>query len=93
MRYVLPICVGHIEYHHLECWSYLYVLYWASSFVVRRNKTHTNNTYYGLHEKFKSLNINNLESLIKFTDGVSKEFSILLMVIQKPQNRTLILYL
>lgn len=39
-----------------------------------------------------SLNINNLESLVNFIDGVNKEFRILLMVAENPQNKTLIPY-
>lgn len=38
----------------------------------------------------KSLNINNLESLVNFIEGVNKEFRILLMVAENPQNKTLI---
>lgn len=38
----------------------------------------------------KSLNINNLESLVNFIDGVNEEFRIFLMVAENPQNKTLI---
>lgn len=57
------------EYHHLEYKYRLYVVQ-VLFFVVRRNKTIILNCC--LHEKFKGLNINNLESLATFTNGINK---------------------
>lgn len=64
--------------------------YCTRPLIVGRSKTIVTILTIAHMRSSKSLNINNLESLVNFIDGVNKEFRILLMVAENPQNKTLI---
>lgn len=67
-------------------------MYCTRPLTVGRSKTIVTILTIAHLRSSNSLNINNLESLVNFIEGVNKEFRILLMVAENPQNKTLIPY-
>lgn len=65
-------------------------MYGTGLFIVGSNMTMVIIFTIAYMRRSKSLNINNLESLVDFIDGVNKEFRVLLMVAENSQNKTLI---